>query len=125
MVSHPASHIDLDIAEGLAVADRTRVSQIVHNLISNAERHGRPPIAIVGRNGGPMWSLSVTDQGDGIPAEEQESIFGSFAQGSHHGEGMGMGLSVSRRLARAMGGDLVVDGGCQDGTRFVLSLPSA
>jgi signal transduction histidine kinase len=72
-------------------------------------------------------SISVTDTGRGVPKEKLEAIFEPFVQlgrslSSAH-EGMGLGLSISRDLARAMNGDLIVASKVGEGSTFSLILP--
>ena len=118
---------------GLAVrADAEKLRQIMLNLISNAIRHtpanGR--IDLTAAAASPtMVAIAVADTGAGIAADARERIFEPFVQldrtlTSLH-EGLGLGLSISRDLARGMGGDLTVDSRLGEGARFTLSLPRA
>lgn len=107
-------------------ADPMRVRQIVRNLVTNAVRYGGDRIHFEVRQSGPLGILAVIDDGPGVPAGAAEMIFepyGTVAT-TEHAESVGLGLSVSRQLARRMGGDLIyrrVD----DCTRFELSVPLA
>lgn len=109
------------------VADAGRVRQILRNLISNAYRYGGSRIGIDTAVVDSSVTLTVSDDGDGIPREEWELVFDSYYR-SHHTSGqpdsVGLGLTVSRQLARRMGGELVYQrvGG---ESRFVLTLPRA
>ena len=68
--------------------------------------------------------ISVSDQGAGIAAEDQERIFEKFERLGRSGDGgSGLGLFISRRLARAMGGSLTVESAADEGSTFTLSLP--
>ena len=68
--------------------------------------------------------LIVADQGGGIAEADHERIFERFERlGLSGGEGSGLGLYISRKLARAMGGDLTVDSAPGQGARFTLDLP--
>jgi nucleotide-binding universal stress UspA family protein len=69
--------------------------------------------------------LSVADQGPGIPAEQRERIFEDYSQVGTQPEGTGLGLSVSRRLAKLMGGDLWVETEVERGSTFRVALPSS
>ncbi|WP_156679209.1 sensor histidine kinase [Sphingomonas profundi] len=107
--------------------DFRRVLQILVNLIGNAVRYSP--------EGGMLWvrcepggrtaSVVVADQGKGLAAEDQSRIFEKFERvdPSEPG-GTGLGLYISRRLARAMGGDITVDSAPGQGARFVLTLPA-
>ncbi len=91
-----------------ASADIVRVRQIVRNLITNAVRYGGDNISIrVGHGVRPF--VEVVDDGEGVPLEHREAIFDPYFQAST-GErvlgSLGLGLSISRELARRMGGDL-------------------
>ena len=65
----------------------------------------------------------VEDNGPGIPEESRDSIFTSFHKLDDFGEGLGLGLSISRQFARMLGGDLYLDPSYTDGARFVLEVP--
>lgn len=115
----------------VALGDRARVDQILLNLLSNAIRHTGPGghITVVCSVSDDRATMAVTDTGAGIPEEKQESIFEPFVQlgrslSSSH-EGMGLGLSISRDLARAMNGDLTVSSKVGKGSTFTLTLPRA
>ena len=76
-----------------------------------------------------LASVSVTDTGPGIPEDKHEAIFEPFVQlgrslSSAH-QGAGLGLAISRDLARAMGGDVKVTSAPGQGATFTLSLPRA
>jgi PAS domain S-box-containing protein len=115
-------------ADVTAFGDELKVEQILLNLLSNAvkftERGGRIEIApfdVDDRVG-----VRVVDTGVGIPADKLDSIFEPFVQvgrgfTSTH-EGVGLGLAISRDLARAMGGDLTVKSAIDEGSTFELTL---
>lgn len=108
-----------------AWADPLRVRQIIRNLCSNAQRYGGSHIEVRIRNEGPTAEISVIDNGPGIPETEQESIFHAYvaAKADRTRTSVGLGLTVSRQLARAMNGDLTYTH--QDGeSRFTLTLPA-
>lgn len=110
-----------------ARGDYRRVLQILVNLIGNAVRYS-PPGAVVWVRTEPedgLAALVVADQGKGIPPEAHERIFEKFARlDPSEPDGSGLGLYISRRLARAMGGDVSVDSAAGQGARFLLTLPS-
>lgn len=105
--------------------------QIVCNLVGNSieftPRGGR--IAVSDAVEGDAVLLRVTDSGIGIPPEKLETIFEPFVQVSagltRHAEGAGLGLAISRELARAMGGDLTAESTPGAGSTFTLRLPAA
>jgi PAS domain S-box-containing protein len=110
-------------------ADRTKVDQILLNLVSNAVKFTPAGGRIVVRctTSEPHLRIDVEDSGIGIPAEKLEAIFEPFVQVgrslSNPGEGTGLGLAISRDLARAMGGDLTVTSEPNVGSTFTLTLP--
>lgn len=104
-----------------AIADPARVRQIVRNLITNARRYGGPTIVVATAPG----IVSVDDDGQGVPPSDVERIFEAFGRSDVHDHGAGssgLGLAVSRSLARMMGGDLTYERS-EGWTRFVLRLP--
>jgi signal transduction histidine kinase/HAMP domain-containing protein len=114
-------------------ADEERLQQIVLNLLSNAMKFTEPGgcITIEGvvERGDSVVLLRVTDTGTGIPAEKWDAIFEPFTQlGSKSSErrgGVGLGLSISRDLARGMGADLEVASVVGEGSTFTIVLPRA
>jgi PAS domain S-box-containing protein len=123
--------IDPASSECTAIGDRARVDQILLNLLSNAIKYtaAEGSITVTCRTSADTASISVTDTGRGVPKEKLQAIFEPFVQlgrslSSAH-EGMGLGLSISRDLARAMSGDLVVEGKVGQGSTFTLVLPRA
>jgi len=115
--------------ECVAVGDRARVEQILLNLLSNAIKYtgagGTVTIkcAVAAR----VASITVADTGRGVPKEKLKAIFEPFVQLgrslSSSNEGMGLGLSISREMARAMSGDLTVSSKIGEGSTFTLKLP--
>ncbi len=108
-----------------AFADPLRVRQILRNLITNAHRHGRPPVTITGSMSGGRCVVKVTDRGHGIPRDAEVRLFDPYARfGPTGGQplSVGLGLHVARRLARLMDGELTYQR--QDlETIFELTLP--
>lgn len=68
-------------------------------------------------------AISLTDTGTGIPAEMQETIFQQFVKADSFQQGIGLGLTLSKKMAQRLGGDLILDSTYTDGARFVLTLP--
>jgi PAS domain S-box-containing protein len=107
-------------------ADPRRARQIIRNLITNSIRYGGDDIVVRIEPIGDRVELRVCDSGGPIPPLEVEKIFRAFETGSgnHHPRSVGLGLSVARKLARLMAGDLTYRH--QNGlSTFVLSLPAA
>ena len=115
----------------VARGDPAKVIQIVVNLLSNAVKFTHPggQMAIGCVAADDVVHLYVSDTGVGIPADKLEAIFDPFFQ--VHGElagrdsGVGLGLAISRDLARAMHGELSVESELGLGSRFILALPSS
>lgn len=112
----------------MAQGDFHRVLQILVNLLTNAVRYSPPGSMVWLRTESDENSavVIVADQGRGIAAEDHERVFQKFARvdPSEPG-GSGLGLYISRRLARAMGGDITLDSAPGQGARFALTLPIA
>jgi signal transduction histidine kinase len=70
-----------------------------------------------------MLAVRVVDSGHGIPPEKRHLLFQEFGRLSRDREGMGLGLAISRRLARALGGDITVESEPDRGSTFTLWLP--
>ena len=110
------------------VADREKLSQVLLNLLSNAIRHtpAGGVITLSCEQRGSRVAIVVEDTGAGIPEEKRDVIFEPFVQLdrslTQSREGLGLGLAISRDLARGMGGDLVVESHDGSGARFVLTL---
>ena len=113
------------------LGDEERVRQILINLVGNAIKFTPAGGAVVlACRGNARWvRISVRDNGAGIAPEKQASIFDPFVQVdrrlSNPREGVGLGLAISRDLARAMGGDLDVESELGKGSIFTLRLPAA
>lgn len=110
-----------------ATGEFRRVLQVLVNLIGNAVRYS-PDGGMVWirlEREGPVAAIIIADQGKGIAPEDQARIFEKFERvdPSEPG-GSGLGLYIARRLARAMGGDIVVDSAPGQGARFVFTLPA-
>src|SRR5690242_8842516 len=121
-----------DCDEALAAqADADKVRQIMLNLLSNAVKFTPPAGAVtLGCEADDSTvRVFVRDTGVGIPNEKLQAVFEPFVQLDRSltnvGEGSGLGLSISRELARGMGGDLVAESTVGVGSTFILSLPSA
>jgi signal transduction histidine kinase len=114
-------------------ADREKVHQILLNLLTNAIKFTAPQgrITIEAGECADDWRticIRVSDTGIGIPSEKLETIFEPFVQlraDAGAREGLGLGLAISRDLARGMGGDLSATSTFGKGTTFILKLPRA
>jgi signal transduction histidine kinase len=120
--------LDLDVAPELrARFDRDALARVVANLLDNAEKYARGAddrtIALSARDEGDHVEIAVTDHGPGV--SDPGALFEPFQRGetADGPPGLGLGLALSRSLARAMGGELAYRAG--GGATFILTLPRA
>jgi signal transduction histidine kinase len=114
--------VDVMVEVGLAVlGDALRIRQIVRNLVGNARKHGGGRVELAATTAAHGVTVTVTDDGAGIPEDVAVRLFELFAHGGASGS-LGIGLAVSRMLARAMGGDLSLVS-ARGPTIFELTLP--
>ena len=119
-------HVDPSLAMH---ADEDRARQILLNLFANALKFTETggTIAVTVMEDDAAVAIAVRDTGIGIPAESLERIFEPFVQAERAlrstDRGVGLGLAISRQLARAMGGDLQVSSRVGVGSVFTLTLP--
>ena len=115
-------------------ADPEKLQQVMLNLLTNATKFTNPGGTItveatVATDGSDMVRVSVRDTGIGIPMTKLESVFEPFVQLGHRTtcpqEGVGLGLAISRDLARGMGGELSASSVEGQGSTFVVTLPRA
>ena len=112
-------------------ADQEKMEQVLLNLLSNAMKFTESggEISVVCEVDSTSVGIHVSDTGRGIPAEKLEQIFEPFVQvnptRAGHTEGVGLGLAISRDLARAMDGELAVESVLGEGTTFTFRLPRA
>ncbi len=110
------------------LVDEEKLRQIVMNLLSNAARFTESgTIQVCAQQAGGFVDIAVVDTGIGIAAEKLDLIFEEFEQATatekrHYG-GTGLGLTIARRLARLMGGDIRVESKQGAGSTFTLTLP--
>lgn len=126
---HPNIEIRLDgqLKETTKImTNRREAEKILDHLMDNAlkfTKQGSITLRTYQDKDDNMICFSVTDTGCGIKEGEEEKIFEHFYKSDVYKEGVGLGLSLARRLARQMGGDVVLDSDYKEGCRFVLKLP--
>jgi signal transduction histidine kinase len=118
----------VSLPDGVRVyADRRRVQQVIRNVMENARKYGGDQILVEGFVLGDQYLIIVSDNGPGVPDKETQKVFEDFEQLSkgdaRDSSGMGLGLPIARRLARAMGGDVWYERRFPTGARFCYSLP--
>ncbi|KQO17536.1 HAMP domain-containing sensor histidine kinase [Paenibacillus sp. Leaf72] len=123
--------LSADIPNGafLAVGDASRIQQIIVNLLNNSRQalqgQGRIHVSLSESSAG-SYEINVQDNGPGISEEEQKNIFERYFRGERKKlavGGLGLGLTYSRMLAIAMGGQLNLKHSTPQGTTFQLLLP--
>ena len=114
-------------ADGMVVrADRTRVVQIVSNLLTNAARYGAEPITLEVVSAGSVVEVRVCDSGLGVAEELRPQLFRKFVRGAgRRDRGTGLGLFIVRELARRQGGDAWYERAPDGRTCFCFKLPRA
>ena len=106
--------------------DPRRAQQVLRNLIENARKYGGDRILIEGFPLGDHFVVVVSDNGQGVPEEMVNRVFEHFEQiskgDSRSSSGIGLGLPIARRLARAMGGEVWYEKRFPTGSRFCFSI---
>jgi len=125
--------LSIDLSDNLPLVkiDRQRVNEVLHNLLKNAVAHthegGTINVAAVAQ--GNWVEVSVSDTGEGIPAEDLPNIFERFYRVDRSRAratgGSGLGLTIVKRLVEAHGGEITVQSELGKGSRFSFTLPIA
>lgn len=112
-------------ADIFVLADPNRLRQIFRNLLENARKYGGDQVLVTGERLGDQFKVVIADNGAGIPVNDRERIFEHFEQavkGDARSEGVGLGLPIARKLARAMGGDLWFEPRFPTGAQFLFTV---
>ena len=126
---HPTETVDFrlenEVADSVVVQTNVQsVVKVLKNLLQNAAKFTQQgSITLKATLADNRLQFHVTDTGIGIPAEAQQRIFEKFEKVDAFREGIGLGLSVARALARRMGGDVLLAHSDSGGSTFVLTLP--
>jgi len=131
--SRPQREVVVDVPDDLepALAEATYVEQVLRNLVSNVEKYAPPesPVELrAAKNGGSEIVISVLDRGPGIPEEERDAVFERFyrsPQRPRRARGMGMGLTVCKRLVEAQRGRIWLAARENGGLEVSFALPAA
>ena len=108
------------------LVNRHEVEKILHHLLDNAVKftqQGSITLRTYQSKPDNCVCFSVTDTGCGIKEGDEEKIFEHFYKSDVYKEGVGLGLSLARRVARQLGGDVILDTEYKEGCRFILKLP--
>lgn len=114
------------------LADRIQIQQVLINLLRNAtealrsQQGGRRQITLCSRKvSGEMIEIEVSDNGPGLSEDKLQQLFSPFATTKHEQGGMGIGLSISKRIIEAHGGELKASNRAEGGASFIFTIPSA
>ncbi|OAN37107.1 histidine kinase [Chloroflexus islandicus] len=124
--------LETETTELLVTCDAVRIRQVLTNLLNNAIKYSPPDSVISVRlrsallpaNSAPAVLISVSDQGPGIPASEQERVFQRYYRSpGRRGEGLGLGLYLSREIVQLHGGQIWIESREGQGSTFMVLLP--
>jgi PAS domain S-box-containing protein len=131
-VSQKGLEMTCEVSEGMrpALADPSRLSQVLYNLVSNAVKYTDSGSITMKASdpGDGMIEISVSDTGTGIPTSQREAIFARFikAQSAETArEGTGLGLSITKAIVEAHGGTITVESKVGAGSTFRFTVPGA
>jgi PAS domain S-box-containing protein len=128
VAEHHRLHFQIADNLPLLLADRQRVAQVLTNLVGNAARFSPPQtdITVTAQSQDDEALVTVSDQGEGIPAEMQEKVFEPFQQLDAMGtRGLGLGLAICKGLVEGHGGLLWIQESSPAGTTFAFTLKTA
>ena len=128
--THQRMEVDLPPGSVVATGDKSRLQQVLTNLVANAIKFAPAGglIQLRARVTGRWCEVFVEDDGPGIPADLMPSLFKRYSRGPiSHGEtsGTGLGLLIVREIVEAHGGTVGVDSVAQEGSRFWFRIPCA
>ena len=114
-----------DVNDGYSIQTNPDiVKQILNKIMDNAMKFtDKGSVQMYCRRKKKKLEISITDTGVGVPDSERAVIFDNFVKLDEYRGGIGLGLPICRRLARSLGGDIVIDPDYKEGSRFVLQLP--
>jgi diguanylate cyclase (GGDEF)-like protein/PAS domain S-box-containing protein len=130
----PPGHVTLKVADDhaaaplIVAAERSTLTRVLVNVLTNAYRYGGPNVTIAAHNGAECVSLIVQDDGPGVPSALEVAMFTPFVSGgsgdARQPRGAGLGLALARQIAESFGGHLVHEPVQPHGARFILRLPA-
>jgi len=126
VASDRAIRVEVSLTPATALGDRARLRQVILILLDNALRHVRPGgwIRVASGIDSGRVTITVSDNGTGIPSEHLPHVFERFYRGdSGDPGGSGLGLSIARGILQAHHGEIELDSHPEQGTRVTLRLP--
>ena len=109
--------------------DAGQLARVVRNLLDNAVRHANSRVIVALVEDGPTLTLTVDDDGTGIPEDQRGQVFERFARldeaRTRREGGAGLGLAITHEIVERHGGTIAVDASDYGGARFVVRLPAA
>jgi signal transduction histidine kinase len=126
---YPGMPLRIDVPDQLPImqVDATRLSQVLDNLLSNADKYAQgAEVTVSARVEGPAVVVRVRDLGPGIPPQHQSRLFERFFRvpgAKSMIRGTGLCLYICRKIVEAHGGEILVEGVAGGGTCFAFSLP--
>ena len=119
--------LELQLKDSFCIlVNRHEVEKILHHLLDNAVKFtqkGTITLSTYLDKASNKVCFSITDTGCGIKEGDEERIFEHFYKSDVYKEGVGLGLSLARKIARKLGGDVILDKHYKEGCRFILKLP--
>jgi signal transduction histidine kinase len=117
---------ETDVPDDLMIrSDKEKVTEILNELLENANKFTQLGVIILSCRQ-PDWqtvTFTVSDTGIGVAEADRSKIFSQFVKGDYFTDGVGLGLSLSLRMARLLCGDLELNPDYHDGASFILRLP--
>ncbi|GEM_PF-2916554 len=111
----------------VVIGDEQRIEQVLTNLVENSLKYGAGEITLAAERRASHVLFSVSDEGEGVPAEERERIFTPFTRLEgrmvREAKGVGLGLYIAREIINALGGSIWVEEAASGGARFAFTLP--
>ena len=110
-------------ADAMITSEGKPVRRLIQELVDNAHRHGKRPVRLALEPAPDEVVVTVLDHGPGVPAEEREHVFQPYFRLATDAEGLGLGLTIARRLADAVGGSVAFVDPPEGGTAVAVRLP--
>ncbi len=122
-------HVQTRLAPDLPLVrfDAVLIERVLCNILENAAKYTPPAsrIVLAARTNGDFLEVSITDNGPGLPAGQEQGIFEKFTRGKHESatSGVGLGLAICRAIVEAHGGTIRAEASAEGGAAFIFTLP--